>query len=180
MSPNKENIPKHPKIQKFLSAVKKTFTNIKHTSPSLYLNLFQFATGDNNHNSGLEIQFLIDTGATCSLINYPTYEAILKLQPDLETITAPRALHAADTFDLKAHGIALIKSSYDMKNKHQVYHKAWITGKGIKTQNILGMDFIKENVEVINVKNGILALKGEELRTLNLISERDKKNSTLR
>ena len=35
--------------------------------------MYYFATGDINKNSGLEIEYLIDQGSTCTIINYPTF-----------------------------------------------------------------------------------------------------------
>ena len=38
--------------------------------------LFQYAVGDTNKNKGLSTQFLIDTGAACSIINCDTLAEI--------------------------------------------------------------------------------------------------------
>ena len=43
----------------------------KSSRPSF--NIFYFATGDAQKDSGLEIQFMLDTGASCSIINYRTF-----------------------------------------------------------------------------------------------------------
>ena len=39
-------------------------------SSRLSFNLFYFATGDAQKDSGLEIESMLDTGAYCSIINY--------------------------------------------------------------------------------------------------------------
>ena len=44
------------------------------------INLYQHPVGDKNKNNGLETQFLVDTGATCSLLNYDNYLEYAKLQ----------------------------------------------------------------------------------------------------
>ena len=44
-----------------------------------FIELFQYAVGDTNKNNGLSTQFLIDTGATCSIINCDTFTQIEKI-----------------------------------------------------------------------------------------------------
>ena len=46
----------------------------------MYIKLYQHPVGDKKNN-GLETQFLLDTGATCSLINFDSYEQYCKKQP---------------------------------------------------------------------------------------------------
>ena len=61
--------------------------DIPHTSRAgmpgqhFFIELFQYAVGDTNKNNGLSTQFLIDTGATCSIINCDTFTEIEKIQP---------------------------------------------------------------------------------------------------
>ena len=55
--------------------------DIPHTSRAgmpghFFIELFQYAVGDTNKNNGLSTQFLIDTGATCSIINCDTLTEI--------------------------------------------------------------------------------------------------------
>ena len=58
--------------------------DIPHTSRAgmpgqhFFIELFQYAVGDTNKNNGLSTQFLIDTGATCSIINCDTFTEIEK------------------------------------------------------------------------------------------------------
>ena len=42
-------------------------------SSRLSFNIFYFATGDAQKDSGLEIKFMLDTGASCSIINYRSF-----------------------------------------------------------------------------------------------------------
>ena len=44
-----------------------------------FIELFQYAVGDTNKNFGLSTQFLIDTGATCSIINCDNFTEIEKI-----------------------------------------------------------------------------------------------------
>ena len=45
------------------------------------IELFQYAVGNTSKNNGLSTQFLIDTGARCSIINCDTFTEIEKIQP---------------------------------------------------------------------------------------------------
>ena len=42
-------------------------------SSRLSFSVFYFATGDAQKDSGLEIDFMLDAGASCSIINYRTF-----------------------------------------------------------------------------------------------------------
>ena len=46
----------------------------------LSIDIFYFATGDTQKDRGLEIEFMLDTGASCSIINYRTFWEISQLQ----------------------------------------------------------------------------------------------------
>ena len=43
-------------------------------------NIFNFATGDAQKDSGLEIEFMLDTGVSCSIINYRTFREMSQFQ----------------------------------------------------------------------------------------------------
>ena len=45
-------------------------------SSRLSFNIFYFATRDAQKDSGLEIEFMLDTAASCSIINYRTFSEI--------------------------------------------------------------------------------------------------------
>ena len=49
------------------------------------MNVLYFPTGDSKRDSGLELEFMVDTGAASSIINYRTFCEISQfLQPILE------------------------------------------------------------------------------------------------
>ena len=50
--------------------------------------MYYFTTGDINKNSGLEIEYLIDPGLTCTIINYPTFLEMQKLNPSMRIFSA--------------------------------------------------------------------------------------------
>ena len=47
---------------------------------TLSFNIFYFATGDTQKDSSLEIEFMLNTGPSCSIINYRTFWEICQLQ----------------------------------------------------------------------------------------------------
>ena len=49
-------------------------------SSRLSCNIFYFATGDAQTDSGLEIESMLDTGASCSISNYWTFWDISQCQ----------------------------------------------------------------------------------------------------
>ena len=55
-------------------------TFIQSKNSRLSFNFFYFATGDTQENSGLEIEFMLDTGASSSIINYRTFWEICQTQ----------------------------------------------------------------------------------------------------
>ena len=52
-------------------------------SSRLGFNILYFSNGDAQKDSGLEIEFMLDTGASCSIINYRTFWEISQLQHPL-------------------------------------------------------------------------------------------------
>ena len=62
----------------------------KFRNSRLSPNLFYFATGDIQNDSGLEIEFMLDTGASCSIINYRTFWETCQLQHPITIQKVPR------------------------------------------------------------------------------------------
>ena len=52
----------------------------KSRNSRLSLNIFYFATGVTQKFGGLEIEYMLDTGASCSIINYRTFSQFCQLQ----------------------------------------------------------------------------------------------------
>ena len=66
-------------------------------SSRLSFNIFYFATGDAQKDSGLEIEFMLDTRASCSIINYRTFWEISQFQHPImyiEVINSPKTIQA--------------------------------------------------------------------------------------
>ena len=110
----------------------------------LSLNIFYFATEDTQKDSGLEIEIKLDTGASCSIINYRFVCEICQLQHPI-TIQKNTKVTSTDSGQtVPMIGFATITFSYD-PDGHIIFPlTVWITE--IRTQNLLGMDFFKKQV----------------------------------
>ena len=124
----------------------------------MYIKLYQHPVGDKNRNNGLETQILLDTGATCSLINFDSYEQYCKLQP-LQLNKSRSNAVAVNGENLKLIGYTNFDSTFGTNTDNPVKIKAWISAKDGCDLNILGMDFISHNINSINFPNLNLELK---------------------
>ena len=114
----------------------------------LSLNIFYFATGDTQKDSGLEIEFMLDTGASCSIINYRTFWEICQLQ---HPITIQKTTKVTKTYSgqtVPMTGYATVTFSYDPDGQIDFPLTVWITE--MRTQNLLGMDFCQKQVSGID------------------------------
>ena len=79
----------------------------------LSFNLFYFATGDTQKYSDLEIEFMLDSGACTSIINYRTFREIFQTQ---QPITVKRSTTQTRTYSgqvVPMIGFATLTFSYD-------------------------------------------------------------------
>ena len=114
----------------------------------LSLNIFYFATGDTQKDSGLEIEFKLDTGASCSIINHRIFREMCQLQ---HPITIQKSIKVKKTYwgqTVPMIGYATITFSYDSDGQFIFSPTLWITK--MRTQNLLGMDFCKKQVSEIH------------------------------
>ena len=114
----------------------------KSRNSRLSLNIFYFATGDTQKDSGLEIEFMLDTG--CSVINYRIFWEICQLQ---HAITIQKSTKVTKTYSgqtVPMIGYATITFSYDPNGQFIFPLTVWITE--MRTQNLLGMDFCLKQV----------------------------------
>ena len=108
-------------------------------SSRLSFNIFYFATGDAQNGSGLEIEFMLDTGASCSIINYRTFCEISQFH---HPIVVHRSNELTKTYSgqvVPMIGYATMEFSYDPNGEYTFPLTVWITE--MRTQNLLGMDF---------------------------------------
>ena len=95
----------------------------------MYFNLYQHPVGDKNKNNGLETQFLVDTGATCSLLNYDTYLEYAKIQK-LTLTKAQSNTFAVNGQKLKLLGYTNFNASFDSKGDYFVENSSMGCGQG--------------------------------------------------
>ena len=114
----------------------------------LGFNLFYFATGDTQKDSGLEIEFMLDTGASSSIINYPTFWEISQTQHPImvKRSTTQKRTYAGQV--VRMIGFATSTFSYDPDGQFSFPLTVWITE--MKTQNLLGMDICQKQVSGIH------------------------------
>ena len=114
----------------------------------LSFDFFYFATGDTQKDSGLEIEFMLDTGASSSIINYRTFWEICQIQ---HPITVKRSTTQTKTYFCQVVPIisfATLRSSYNPDGQFSFPSTVWITE--MKTQNLLGMEFCQKQVSGIH------------------------------
>ena len=129
----------------------------KSQNSRLSLNVSYFATGDIQKDSGLEIEFTLDTGASCSIIIYRTFWEICQLQLP---ITIQKSTKVTTTYSgqtVPMIGYATITFSYDPDGQIIFPLTVWITE--MRTQNLLGMDFCQKQVSGI-----LFDLRGIEIK----------------
>ena len=118
---------------------------------------FYFATGDTQKDSGLEIEFMLDTGASSSIVNYRTFWEICQTQ---HPVIVKRSTTQTRTYSgqvVPMIGFATLTFSYDPDGHFSFPLTAWITN--MKTQNLLGMEFCQKQVSDIHFVLPGIALK---------------------
>ena len=126
-------------------------------SSRLSFNIFYFATGDAQKDSGLGIEFMLDTGASCSIINCRTFWEISQFH---HPIVVHRSHKLTKTYSgqvVPMISYATMDFSYNPNREYTFPLTVWITE--MRTQNLLGMDFCQNQASGIHFD-----LPGIELR----------------
>ena len=131
---------------KLLRSPNSTTNQPKHSK--LSLNFFYFATGDTQKDSGLEIEFMLDTGASSSIINYRTFWEICQMQHPMKVTRSTIQTKTYSGQVVPMVGLATLTLSYDPDGQFSFPLTVWITK--MKTQNLLGMDFCQKQVSGIH------------------------------
>ena len=79
----------------------------------IFLNLYHFATGDNKKHSGLEIEFMIDPGSTCTIINYPTFFELMALGQHINIQNSGNITRSYNGSEIKMLGYTILTSYFD-------------------------------------------------------------------
>ena len=91
-----------------------------------FIELFQYAVGDTNKNIGFSTQFLIDSGASCSIINCDTFTEIEKVQP-LVVMPLEKSLLAADGHAMPMKGKVVIEFPFDVEYFCVIEHTVYVS-----------------------------------------------------
>ena len=108
----------------------------------IFVDLYVHTTGDRNKNSGLEIEFLLDTGATCSVITFNTFQAISDVGQNFTIVQTQTRSTAFNNSEIRMLGHTILPFSLDIAGHYEIKHKVWITHK--HTTNILVMQYFHE------------------------------------
>ena len=114
-------------------------TKESSTKSRIYLNLYHFATGDIKSNIGLEVEFVIDPGSTCSIINHPTYLALVNLGQNLHLQSTNCDSKTYTGSSIRMLGYTTIQSSFETEGKYTVPRNVFVTKE--QRQNIICIDF---------------------------------------
>ena len=123
----------------------------------LSFNFFDFATGDTQNDSGLEIEFMLGTGVSSSIINYRTFWEICQTQHPITVKGSSTQTRTYSGQVVPLIGFATLTFSYDPDGQFSFPLTVWITE--MKTQNLLGMDFCQKQVSGIYFDLPGIALK---------------------
>ena len=121
------------------------------------MNAFYFPTGDNQKDSELEIELLLDTGAGCSILNYPTFSEIAHFRQPITVIRSKQKTktYTSDIVPMIAH--TTLSFSFDSDGEHQFKLRIWITAT--QTSNLLGIEFCRQCVSKLHFEIPAIELK---------------------
>ena len=121
------------------------------------MNAFYSPTGDSQKDSGLEIEFMLDSGAACSKINYRTFLEIAQFN---QPITVVRSKQKTKTYTgdiVPMIGHTTLSISFDSDGEHQFELRIWITET--QTSNLLGIEICRQYVSKLLFEIPAIELK---------------------
>ena len=141
-----------------------TLINTLESNPTWILPMYQcnkFEQDFTKQKPILEIDFLLDSGATLNLLNEGTWNEIKYNNPEIQLEKANKTLTAANNTTIETYGTVKLPLTPDRisnnRNKPQnnFYIHFYVTQCN---HNILGTPFFKEYIETINVNTNRLTL----------------------
>ena len=123
----------------------------------LSFNLFYSGTGDTQKYSGLEIEFMLDTGVFSPIIDYRNFWEICQTRHPITVKRSTTQTRTSFGQVVPMISFATLTFSYDPDGQFSFPLTVWITE--MKTQNLLGIDFCQKQVSGIH-----LDLAGIELK----------------
>ena len=120
-----------------------------------FIELFQYAVGDTNKNNDLSTRFLIDTGETCSIINFYTFAEIEKNQ-QLVVMLPEKSPLVANGHAMPMKGKAVIQAAFEVGFTCVIENKVYVSELPEARMKVLGMDFLAKFGEFFNLRNPML------------------------
>ena len=90
------------------------------------MNAFYFPTGDSQKYSGLEIEFMLDTGAACSILNYRTFLEIAQFRQPITVVRSKQKTRTYTGDIVPMIGHTTLSYSFDSDGEHQFELRIWI------------------------------------------------------
>ena len=108
------------------------------------MNAFYFPTGDSQKDSGHEIEFMLDTGAACSIIKYRTFLEIAQFRQAIAVVRSKQKTKTYTGDIVSMIGLTTLSFSFDSDGEHQFELRIGITET--QTSNLLGIEFCRQYV----------------------------------
>ena len=126
-------------------------------SSRLSFDIFYFATGDAQKDSGLQNEIMLDTGASCSIIIYRTFWEISQIHHPVMVNRSNKLIKNYSGQVIPMIGYATIEFSCDPNGEYSFPLTVWITE--MRTQNLLGMDFCRNQASGIHFDLPVIELR---------------------
>ena len=114
----------------------------------LSFHMLYFATGDAQKDSGLEIEVMLHTGTSCSIINYQTFWGISHFQHPILVNRSNKLTKTSSSQVILMIGHATVNFNHDPDGKNSFSLTVWITE--MKTQILLGTNFYLDQASGIH------------------------------
>ena len=114
------------------------------------MNAFYFPTGDSQKDSGLEIQFMLDTWAACLSINYRTFLENAQVRQPIPVVRSVQKTkpYTGDFVPMIGHNT--LSFSFDSDGEYQLELRIWITKT--QTSNLLEIEFCRQYVPKLHLE----------------------------
>ena len=129
----------------------------RNLSQHFFIEIFQYAVGDTYKNNDLSTQFMMDTGARCSIINCYAYTEIEKIQP-LVVMPLEKSPLAANGHALPMKVKVVIQYAFDLEYFYVVENTVYVFDSPEAQMNVLGRDFLVKFGDFNNLRNPMLIL----------------------
>ena len=129
------------------------------------MNAFYFPTVDSQKDSGLKIEFMLETAAACSIKNYRTFLEIAQFR---QPITVARRKQKTKTYTgdiVPMFGYTNLSFSFDSDGEYQF--EVRIRTTQTQASNLLGIEFCRQYVSKLHFE--IPAMQQKKRQTLSVM-----------